>query len=220
MKKLLLKYWWLLPLLMVVLMLTLLLLLITVPTFFESVVGILLVLTLIAIIASWIVLGIHRQWWKCLVSIVFSILSFLYLGTILVMFSLSSPDGFARKHPIPEGLAYHIPLEENVEGPVVADSLDTENFLQIWNDFQGGIYRFPLCQRARYSCVVMRPQRMNLCLKTGFHHVVLFKSIPLFPFPNWWIKRNLPFMKGIGGNIMPPVLRSGIGKATSDRSEN
>ncbi|MBR5664165.1 MAG: hypothetical protein IKX13_00215, partial [Bacteroidales bacterium] len=77
MKKLFLKYWWSLPLLMVVLMLTLLLLFTTVPTFFESVVGILLVLTLVAIIASWIVLGIHRQWWKCLASIVSSILSFL-----------------------------------------------------------------------------------------------------------------------------------------------
>jgi hypothetical protein len=142
MKKLFLKYWWSLPLLMVVLMLTLLLLFTTVPTFFESVVGILLVLTLVAIIASWIVLGIHRQWWKCLASIVSSILSFLCLGSMLVMFSLSSPDGFARKHPISEGLAYHIPLEENAEGPVVTDSLDTENFLQIWNDFQGGIYRY------------------------------------------------------------------------------
>ena len=66
----------------------------------------------------------------------------IFLGFALTLAALSAPDGFGRKHSIPEGLNYHLPFEEDNQNIVVIDSLSTESFLQVWNSFQGGIYQY------------------------------------------------------------------------------
>jgi hypothetical protein len=50
-------------------------------------------------------------------------------------------DNFGKKHIIPDGLEYSIPLESSTSS-VAIDSLDINTYLQIRNDFQGGIYDY------------------------------------------------------------------------------
>ena len=142
MKNSILKYWYILPLLLAVLMLTLLWLFTKAPTFFEDIVCVLIVLILIFIIISWIVLIMNKQWWKFITSTIASIMVVIFLGFALTLAAMSAPDGFGRKHSIPEGLNYHLPFEEDDQNIVVIDSLNTESFLQVWNSFQGGIYQY------------------------------------------------------------------------------
>ena len=55
---------------------------------------------------------------------------------------MSGPDGFGKEHPIPEQLEYNLPLSYESDKIEVVDSLDTKTYLQIWNDFQGGLYKY------------------------------------------------------------------------------
>ena len=52
-------------------------------------------------------------------------------------------ESFGKDHPIPEGMAYEIPLAENAPAPAV-DTLSTDSYLQLWNGIQGGIYLYSL----------------------------------------------------------------------------
>lgn len=52
------------------------------------------------------------------------------------------PDNFGKEHPIPTGMDYNIPLEEREELPCPVDSTIQNTWLQIWNDFQGGMYTY------------------------------------------------------------------------------
>ncbi len=142
MKKIILKYWYILPLMLAILMLTLLWLFTKAPTFFEDIVGVLLVLTIVFIVISWVVLIVNKQWWKFIISTIVSILIVIILGFALTFAAMFSPDGFGSKHSIPEGLNYHLPHEEDDQNVVEIDSLNTESFLQVWNSFQGGIYKY------------------------------------------------------------------------------
>ncbi|MBR5480565.1 MAG: hypothetical protein IKU85_02545 [Bacteroidaceae bacterium] len=54
----------------------------------------------------------------------------------------SAPTDFARKHPIPEGLAYHLPLPEHADMEAKVNPADSTTYLQIRNGLQGGIYEF------------------------------------------------------------------------------
>lgn len=51
-------------------------------------------------------------------------------------------DDFGRKHKIPDGLVYHLPLDPFSDDKVLIDSLDKETYLQVWPGFQGGIYTY------------------------------------------------------------------------------
>lgn len=96
---------------------------------------------------------------------------FLSFSFFYSLWSQSQPTGWAASHPIPEGLEYNIPLQEIrvVDGDTVVPvlgielrgtdtmyyhkgwqkhtppTIDKENeqtWLQIWNSFQGGIYKY------------------------------------------------------------------------------
>ena len=137
MKRIIIKYWWAFPVLLASLLITLGLLFFTYPSVLDIIVGIFLILTLIALPISWIVLIINKKWFRCLLSLTMSVLIVCVLWFPLVMASMSAPDGFGRSHPIPEGLAYHHPLSTESEQPMTIDSLDTETYLQVWEEFHG-----------------------------------------------------------------------------------
>ncbi len=50
-------------------------------------------------------------------------------------------DAFGKQHPIPEGLAFDLPLKSAFDQEPV-DSLDDRTYLQLWEGLQGGIYEY------------------------------------------------------------------------------
>ena len=58
---------------------------------------------------------------------------------LILLFSRSS-DKFGKNHPIPEGLKFSLPLD-SLSAPTV-DTLDSSSWLVLWNDIQGGIYKY------------------------------------------------------------------------------
>lgn len=52
-------------------------------------------------------------------------------------------DSFGKDHPIPQGMAYEIPLSENAPTPAI-DSMSDDDYLQLWNGIQGGVYNYSL----------------------------------------------------------------------------
>lgn len=113
---------------------------------FENIIFILLLLSIVALVATWVVLLINKKWRECLLSFVVSAV----VGAAIVWFLWVPPamksmfvghDSFGEKHPIPEGLAFHIP-KETFSGNESIDSLDIQDYLQIWNGSQGGIYKY------------------------------------------------------------------------------
>ena len=79
---------------------------------------------------------LRKRWNRFFLSVV------LMLGIVvlLVPFSflaMSAPDGYARHHPIPDGVKLNIPLcdEESV-----VDSSDTDSFLQVYGSL--GVYEY------------------------------------------------------------------------------
>ena len=52
-----------------------------------------------------------------------------------------SSDSFGKDHPIPEGMAYEIPLQEDAPAPST-DSLNADSYLQLRNGIQGGVYLY------------------------------------------------------------------------------
>ena len=137
MKRIIIKYWWAFPTLLASLLTTLGLLYVTYPTVFETIVGIFLILTLIALPVSWIVLLINKKWFRCLLSLAMSVLIVCVLWFPLVLASMNAPDGFGKSHPIPEGLAYNHPLSTESDQSAAIDSLDTETYLQVWEELHG-----------------------------------------------------------------------------------
>ena len=148
--KIIIKFWYLLPLLLALLMLSLVYLFTTSPSVLEDIIGVLLLLTLIALPISWIVLLNNKKKWSCVASIISSVVIFVVLEFPLMMLASSSPDGFGKEHSIPVGLAYNLPLPcvydscsiASVDTLVTVDSLVTDTYLNIWNSFQGGIYTY------------------------------------------------------------------------------
>ena len=58
---------------------------------------------------------------------------------LILLFSRSS-DKFGKNHPIPEGLQFSLPLDSLSTSEV--DTLDSKSWLVLWNDIQGGIYKY------------------------------------------------------------------------------
>ena len=144
MKRIIIKYWWAFPVLLASLLITLGLLFFTYPSVLDIIVGIFLILTLIALPVSWIVLLVNKKWFKCLCSFLMSVSIVCVLWIPLIIGAMNGPDGFGRAHPIPEGLAYHHPLSTESDQPMVIDSLDAETYLQVWKEYQGGLYMYDL----------------------------------------------------------------------------
>lgn len=142
MKKWLIKFWYLLPILMIVFMLFLWVSFSKEPTIWENVVFVLLLLTAIALFASWIFLADNGQWWKAITSFLATAVIAFFLGIPLCFVAASAPTNFGKKHPIPAGLAYELPLPMDSCLAEPVDSLNTNTYLTIWNGIQGGIYRY------------------------------------------------------------------------------
>ena len=158
MKHFFLKYWWIFPMALGVFMFSLAALFTTWLPVLEDIVAILLMVTIIALVVSWVILLINKKWRQCLTSITGSIMVVCLLWFPLVIGAMHGPyhDGFGKKHKIPEGLEYHLPLgytDENGrkdlfnfpgDTPDIAeiDSLNPDTYLQIWNDIQGGTYKY------------------------------------------------------------------------------
>jgi hypothetical protein len=147
MKRLILNYWWVLPILLFICLLGLGFLFTDEPTVLESIVGILLLFVLIILIMSWVVLLVNKKWGKCLLSFALSVGIICFLWLPLVMGAMTGPDGFGKKHPIPDGLEYNLPIERsendylrNSFSSVEVDSLDASSFLQVWGDI--GVYYY------------------------------------------------------------------------------
>ena len=142
MKNLIIKYWYIPPVILTLLMLSLMMLFTQSPSVIESVIGILLLIILITLLISWIVLCINKKWWKFLASFLITILDICFLGLPLSLFATLGPDGFGKDHPIPDGLKCNIPLVEDSCSTAPVDSLDSNTYLVIWNDIQGGMYKY------------------------------------------------------------------------------
>lgn len=111
----------------------------------HALLGFFIFLSLGFLVASWIILLINKKWWKFIVSLLVSVFFLLISPLPLAMAAGSGPDSFGKRHPIPEGLAYNIPLERdypNIFTEAKIDSLDTDSYLQIWGNWLGYYYDF------------------------------------------------------------------------------
>ena len=153
-KDVIIKFWYVFPLLAVVLLFILILLTATYPSLFENIVFCILLFTLIMLPVSWCVLLANKKWWRCIISVVVSIVFVGVLGFYLIFAAMSAPTTFGKDHPIPEGLAYNLPhrteyvydsiseILSPVPDSVVVDTLNADSYLQIWDGSQGGIYNY------------------------------------------------------------------------------
>lgn len=91
-----------------------------------------------------------RKWWQFvgsfLISLIITSISALVSLFLVMYYPLNDP--FGEKHPIPQGMEVCIPVDMESHEKPVADSLDTDSYLQIRNDFQGGIYLYDFYYRA------------------------------------------------------------------------
>ena len=73
-----------------------------------------------------------------------SVISFvLCLAAAALLNSCNLSDTFGIEHPIPDGMAYEIPLAENAPMPIV-DPQSEDDYLQLREGIQGGIYHYTL----------------------------------------------------------------------------
>ena len=142
MKSFFIKYWWTFPILLALLMLALIIMFTKMPSILETVIGVLLLLVIIAILTSWVLLLANKRWLECFFSFIISTVVGGVLFLPLVLSAMSGPDGFGKDIQIPEGLEYNLPLSAESDKVEVVDSLDNNSFLQIWNDIQGGMYKY------------------------------------------------------------------------------
>ena len=139
------KYWWGFPLLLLGLLIALFFVTLSTYGFWE----ILLVLAVLAMvvltIVSWTFLLTNRKGWQFAVSLIATVFIVVVSLLPLGMAAQMGPDSFG-KHPIPEGLEYNEPLQENLDGsyPVAeVDSLDTSTWLQLrgfWSQYSYDFY--------------------------------------------------------------------------------
>lgn len=73
--------------------------------------------------------------------IVFIVLILIILALVMIFYTKASPDNFGKNHPIPDGLEYNLPVTgKSHKAPV--DTLDSNSCLVLWNDIQGGVYKY------------------------------------------------------------------------------
>ncbi len=101
----------------------------------------------------------EKKWWRAIGSFLAGVINFATFAFIVLVFCFA--DNFGRNHPIPEGLEYNKPLGnvakngdtidafqdayfECVRVQPTIDSADTASWLQIWNDYEKGDYKYTL----------------------------------------------------------------------------
>ena len=136
------KYWWTFPLLLAVSMLALIVLFTKTPSILETIIEVLLLLVVIALLTSWVLLLINKQWLTAILSFITSAVVVCVLWFPLILSAMSGPDGFGKDHAIPEQLEFNLPLSLESDDVEVIDSLDNKTYLQIWRDSQGGSYKY------------------------------------------------------------------------------
>lgn len=144
MKKIMLKYWWAL----IVALLTFavifdLLIFTSYDILLTIVLGIMLLLC-VGIVISWVLLIKNKKWRESIVSFICSmviIIAFTFISAIMALYGPLT-DNFGKNHSIPEGQDYSIPYDMESRQMERADSLNTDTYLQIQNDYQGGIYLY------------------------------------------------------------------------------
>lgn len=100
-----------------------------------------IVVWLVAAIAELVLLVLllfHKEWKRLFLSMAI-VVGIVVVLPFVSLIAMSAPDGFARHHPIPEGMELNIPLGD---GEATIDSNNVDSFLQIWNGDQGGIYEY------------------------------------------------------------------------------
>ena len=137
------RFWWLFPVLFAAAIFSIA---ITSSSWTAMAWEISILLTSMALITSWIFLLIFKKWWRFLFSFIMGALTvafFIYLLYLGISLTFNpGPDNFGKEHPIPTWLDYNLPLDEGEELPYPIDSTAQDTWLQIWNDFQGGIYTY------------------------------------------------------------------------------
>lgn len=144
MKKILLKYWWALIVLLVIFAVVFDLLIFTSYDILLTIVLEIMLLLCVGIAISWVHLIKNKKWRESILSFTSSviiIIAFTYISAVIALYG-PSKDDFGRNHPIPEGLDYSIPLDMDTQQMASVDSLDTDSYLQIQNNFQGGMYLY------------------------------------------------------------------------------
>lgn len=144
MKQFILKYWWAL----IVALLTFavifdVLIFTSYDILLTIVLGIMLLLC-VGIVISWVLLIKNKKWRESIVSFISSmviIIAFTFISAIMALYSPLT-DNFGKNHSIPEGQDYSIPYEMEFRQMESADSLNIDSYLQIQNDFQGGMYLY------------------------------------------------------------------------------
>ena len=160
MKRFFVKYWWIFPII------NLVCLLLIIPSLnydlWRLASSFIIVFILLMVIQGIILILClcEKKWWRAVGSVfggvvcfvVFSFVSFVYL-----IHANSQPDLFGKEHPIPADMKCEEPLGVNYINtgdtmsfswdnfkPVepIVDSLSKDSYLQIWKDFQGGMYLY------------------------------------------------------------------------------
>lgn len=133
------NYWWVVPFFMVLQMLVILFVMFQIPGGWVEDMSI--VVWLVAAIAELVLLVLllfHKEWKRLFLSMAI-VVGIVVVLPFISLIAMSAPDGFARHHPIPEGMELNIPLGD---GEATIDSNNVDSFLQIWNGDQGGIYEY------------------------------------------------------------------------------
>ena len=82
----------------------------------------------------------HKPVQLCLAVPVGVLMFFAVIATGMAL--ASAPTSFAEDHPIPQGLAYHMPEIEGEDLREGVNPSDTTTFLQLRHSYQGGIYEY------------------------------------------------------------------------------
>lgn len=140
MKSLMLRYWWLPVVLLAITEALNVGLLMTRCVFLANLLLVLFAGAFLTVSVSWVYLLKNKKWRQFAISFLISViitLASMSVSLFLIMFYPQN-DEFGKKHPIPEGMDYSIPHDTGTQ----ADSLDRDSYLQIHNDYQGGIYMY------------------------------------------------------------------------------
>ena len=152
------KYWWTVPSFLVSQAIIIVFAMYVFPgRWLEDATFILLGVFILVEIVLLVLLLIRKRWLHFFISLILMIGFVAVVMPILSVLAMSAPDGFAKRHPIPNELKYETPLGyvctedgsvENWEAswntPIepIIDSTDKHSYLQIWCGFQGGIYEY------------------------------------------------------------------------------
>ena len=81
-----------------------------------------------------------KYWWIFPVAVIIIMAMYFLFASSLFE---DKPDTFGKKHPILKEMEYNIPLKEGeVLAEVGDDGFTEDDYLQVWDGIQGGIYQY------------------------------------------------------------------------------